>query len=58
MPSKVRLRKMAVAKHWPFMPNYRDDDSVEFIIFAFKISFLSKYRVICYEYIVNWCSGL
>ena len=24
----------------------------------FKISFLTKYRVIYYDYIVKWCSGI
>ena len=26
--------------------------------FVFKISFLPKYRVIYYDYIVKWCSGI
>ena len=26
------------------------------LFFVFKISFLPKYRVIYYEYIVKWCS--
>ena len=28
------------------------------VLFVFKISFLPKYRVIYYDYIVNWCSGI
>ncbi len=28
------------------------------ISFVFKISFLPKYRVIYYDYIVKWCSGI
>ena len=27
------------------------------LFFVFKISFLPKYRVIYYDYIVKWCSG-
>ena len=34
------------AKHWQFMPNWKDGSTVEFIIFVFKISFLPKYHVI------------
>ena len=26
--------------------------------FVFIVSFLPKYRVICYDYIVKWCSGI
>ncbi len=28
------------------------------LFFVFKISFLPKYRVIYYDYIVKWCSGI
>ena len=50
---------LAVAKHWCFMPKWKDDSTVEFIIyFVFKISVLPKYRVKYYDYIVEWCSGL
>ena len=28
------------------------------LFFMFKISFLPKYRVIYYDYIVKWCSGV
>ena len=28
------------------------------LFFVFKISFLLKYRVIYYDYIVKWCSGI
>ena len=28
------------------------------LFFLFKISFLPKYRVIYYDYIVKWCSGI
>ena len=44
---------LAAGKHWVFMPNWKD---VEFIIFVFKISFLPKYRVKYYDYIVDLCS--
>ena len=35
---------------------WKDGSTVELIIFVFKISFLCKYRVKYYEYIVNWYS--
>ena len=28
------------------------------LFFVFKISFLPKYRVIYYDYIVKWCNGI
>ena len=28
------------------------------LFFVFKIPFLPKYRVIYYDYIVKWCSGI
>ena len=27
------------------------------LFFVFNISFLPKYRVKCYDYIVKWCGG-
>ena len=50
---------LAAAKHWQFMPNWKDGSTVEFIIlifFVFKISLLPKYLVIYYDYIVKWCA--
>ena len=37
------------------MPKWKDGNTVEFIIFAF-LSFLHKYCVKYYNYIVKWCS--
>ena len=48
---------LAAAKPWQFMPNWKDGSTVE-LFFVFKISFLPKYRVIHYEYIVKWWSGV
>ena len=39
-------------KHWQFMPNWKYGGTVEFV------SFLPLYRVIYYDYIVKWCSGI
>ena len=46
---------LAAAKHWQFMPNWKDGSTVELIIFR---AFLPKYRFIYYDYIVKWCSGI
>ena len=48
---------LAAAKHWQFMPNWKNGSAVEFII-VFKISVLPKYRLIYYDYIVKLCSGI
>ena len=48
---------LAAKKHWQFMPNWKYGSTVEFF-FVFKISFLPKYRVIYYDYIVKGCSGI
>ena len=49
---------LAAAKPWQFTPNWRYGSTVELIIlfFVLKISFLPKYLVIYYDYIVKWCS--
>ena len=48
---------LAAAKPWWFMSKWKDGSTVEFIMFiVFKISFLPKYRVNYYDYIVNWRS--
>ncbi len=49
---------LAAEKHWQFMPNWTYGRTVEFIFFVFNMLFLPKYRVIYYDYIVEWCSGI
>ena len=47
---------LAMAKPWQFMPNWKDAALLNSLFFVFKISFMPKYRVIYYGYIVKWCS--
>ncbi len=48
---------LAAAKHWWFMPKWKDGSTVEFIIFRVQDVFSAyKYRVKYYDYIVKWCS--
>ena len=50
---------LAASKHWQFMPNWKDGSTVEFIIFrVYNFVSASKYRVIYYDYIIKWCSGI
>ena len=49
---------LAAAKPSQFMPNLNDAALLNSLFFVFKISFLPKYRVIYYDYIVKWCSGI
>ena len=49
---------LAVDKPWWFMPKWQEDDTVELIVFVFKISLLPNYRVKYYDYIVKWFSGV
>ena len=48
---------LAAVKHWQFMPNWKDGSTVG-LFFVFKMSFLPKYCVIYYDYIVKWSSGI
>ena len=67
LPSKVRLRNNQTARNvstliWPRKSLASSCQSTEMvtllnsIYFVFRISFLPKYRVIYYDYTVNWCS--
>ena len=61
-----RLLPSPYAAHviWPRQISDRSCQSSEVatrlnsLSFVFKISFLPKYRVIYYDYIVKWCSGI
>ena len=59
LPSRyVGHVNLAAVKPWQFMPNWKMAASLNSLFFVFKMSSLPKYRVMYYDYIVKWCSGI
>ena len=56
--STPRRVELAAAKHWRWVPKYRDGSAVNSLSFAFTNLFLPKYHVKYDDYIVKWCSGI
>ena len=51
----LKFRPVGFSSHG-IAPKWLYGDSVEFIIFVFKILFTPNYHVKYYGYIVKWCS--
>ena len=58
LPTYTGYVKLAAAKHWQCVSSSKMVALLNSLYFAFKNSFLPKYRVKFYDYIVKWCSGI